>query len=166
MQYFAIFCRILQYFAVFCSILQHFKWYTMLILPYNTSDISLWLLQVISMASLQQINHLQQICEFLQHFAAFCSSRNAKLCWYFPETQTDISTSLHQVISLGSLLKIDHLLTLSVFLQYFAAFYSILQHFKCKTIIVDQKYTIKLYWRFKKTFMSIQNDICCEFKRI
>ena len=83
-------------FAVFCSILQHFKWYTMLIFPHNTSDISLWLLRVISMAFLQQINQLQQLCEFLQHFAAFCSilqhfaafcsSRNEKLLWYFPET--------------------------------------------------------------------------------
>ena len=46
-----------------------------------------------------------------------------------PRNTPDIPTSLHQVISLGSLLKIDHLLTLSVFLQYFTAFYSILQHF-------------------------------------
>ena len=46
-----------------------------------------------------------------------------------PRNTPDISTYCHQVMSLSILLKIYQMLTLSAFLQYFAVFCSISQHF-------------------------------------
>ena len=123
--------------------------------PNNTSDITSSLLQEILMASKQQINHLHQICAFLQYFAAFCSilqHEEWKTMMVLPRNTPDISTYCHQVILLSKLLKIYHMLTLSAFLQYllhFAAFHSIFQENLGASMEILKIYIPKIQFQHK-----------------
>ena len=111
----------------------------MMVLPRNTSDISTYCHQVISLSTLLQIYHMLTLSAFLQYFAALCSILQYfkwKTMLLFPNNTADISSSLLQAILMASKQQINHLHHICAFLQYFAAFCSILQHQKCKSMIV------------------------------